>query len=279
MEGEARAVNGPIAPLLDARHLSKRYVQGRWLSRDKFRVSALDDVSVAVYSGYTLALVGESGSGKSTLGRCLSRLETPDSGEIWFEGRNLLTLSAADSFAARRRIQLIFQDSAMAMNPRFSALEVIEEPLRIQTDLTKKARREQALAMMEQVGLSRGSAQRSPLEFSGGQRQRLTIARALVLRPTFLILDEALSGLDLSIQAQITNLLLELQASLSLTYLYITHDLRSAACFARDVAVMWKGKIVESGAITTVFSHPKHAYSRLLVDAIPGVKMESPAFM
>jgi ABC-type microcin C transport system duplicated ATPase subunit YejF len=181
----------------------------------------------------------------------LSRLEEPDSGEIRFEGRNLLTLRSKEWLAIRRDIQFIFQDSATAMNPRFSAAEVVEEPLRIQTSIGRKARREQAFAMMEQVGISPGWAQRLALEFSGGQRQRLAIARALVLKPRLLILDEALSSLDLPIQAQIMELLLDLQASLSLTYVFITHDLHLAARVANRIVVMRKGRIVESDSVFT----------------------------
>jgi ABC-type dipeptide/oligopeptide/nickel transport system ATPase subunit len=182
----------------------------------------------------------------------MSRLEEPDSGEVRFEGRNLLTLGRAQSVAVRRSIQFIFQDSAIAMNPRFSAAEVVEEPLRIQTSMGRKSRRMQALAMMEQVGISPQWAERSALEFSGGQRQRLALARALVLKPRLLILDEALSSLDLAIQTQMTELLLEFRASLSLTFLFITHDLRLAARIADRIVVIRKGRIVESEGTSTI---------------------------
>jgi ABC-type glutathione transport system ATPase component len=257
-------------PLLRVRHLSKRYIQGGWFSLRKFPVTALDDVSLNVHSRSTLALVGESGSGKSTLARCLARLLEPDSGEIWFREKNLLTLSSAELFAARRQIQLIFQNSAAALNPRFSAAEIVAEPLRIQERAGKRERRSQALAMMERVGLPPEWADRSPVEFSGGQRQRLAIARALVLNPALLILDEALAGLDLSIQAQIANLLVHLQASFSLTYLYISHDLRLAGYLADEIAVMQRGKIVESGTVVDVFSGPKHPHTQILIASIPG---------
>jgi len=230
--------------MLEAQHVSKCYAQGRWYSRNRYRVTALDDVSLTIPACSTVALVGESGAGKSTLGRCLARLEKPDSGEIRFQGKNLLTLRSEELFAARRNIQFIFQDSAMAMNPRLSASEVVEEPLLIQTGMAGTARREQAHAMMEQVGISPQWARRSALEFSGGQRQRLAIARALMLKPRLLILDEALSSLDLPIQTQITKLLLDLQASLSLAYLFITHDLGLAARLADRIAVMRAGSIV-----------------------------------
>jgi ABC-type glutathione transport system ATPase component len=268
METESTTTGHPM-PLMAALHLSKHYVQGRWFSPNRSRITALDDVSLIVYPRSTLALVGESGSGKSTLGRCLASLEEPDSGEIWLEGTNLLTLTSRELFAVRRRIQLIFQDSAAAMNPRFTAAEIVTEPLAIQERAGKKGRRERALTLMERVGLLPQWADRSPLEFSGGQRQRLAIARALALKPRFLILDEALSGLDLSIQAQIANLLLQLQASFSLTYLYISHDLRLAGHLADEVAVMHRGKIVESGNVSNVFSQPQHPHTRGLIASIP----------
>ena len=255
--------------MIEALHLSKVYVQSRWYSRNRFPVTALDDVSLAMDSNSTLALVGESGAGKSTLGRCICGLEWPDSGEIRFEGRNLLALRREERFGVRGAIQFIFQDSATAMNPRFSAAEVIEEPLLIRKSCQKKTRREQALAMMEQVGLSPERAHRSAQEFSGGERQRLAIARALVLKPRLLILDEALSGLDLMIQAQITKLLLDLQASLALTYLFITHDLRLAAQVADRIAIMRQGRIVECGTVPQVFFNAGDSHTRSLIAAIP----------
>ncbi len=199
----------------------------------------------------------------------MSRLEEPDSGEIWFEGRNLLALRSGERIAVHRNIQFIFQDSATAINPGFSAVEVVEEPLRIQKAWAGKRQREHALATMEQVGISPEWAERSALELSGGQRQRLAIARALVLNPRLLILDEALSSLDLVAQAQITKLLLGLQASLSLTYLFITHDLRLAAQVANRISVMHRGRIVESGSISTLFFDAQNPYTRLLLAAIP----------
>jgi peptide/nickel transport system ATP-binding protein len=238
--------------VIEALHLCKRYVQGRWYSQNKFQVTALDDVSLTIQPRSSVALVGESGAGKSTLGRCLSCLEQPDSGEIRFEGKNLLIPRPKESIAMRRSVQFIFQDSATAMNPRFSAAEVVEEPFRIQTSMGKKSRRMQALAMLEQVGISPEWAGRPALEFSGGQRQRLCIARALVLKPRLLILDEALSSLDLPMQTQIADLLLAFQGSLSLALLFITHDLRLAARITDRIVVMQKGRIVESDGLSAV---------------------------
>jgi ABC-type glutathione transport system ATPase component len=272
MAAEKSTTIDQIAPLLSVRNLSKRYVQGRWFSRRP--ITALDDISLTVHSRSTVALVGQSGSGKSTLARCVARLAKADSGEIWFEGKNLLALSSADLVATRRRIQLIFQNSAAAMNPRFSALDVVSEPLRIQHRAGKRERRKQALAMLEQVGIAPQWADRSPFELSGGQRQRLIIGRALILKPALLILDEALSGLDLSIQAQVANLLLDLQASFSLTYLYISHDLRMAQYLADEIVIMHRGRIVESGSVGDVFSHPKHPHTRGLIASIPELEKE-----
>jgi ABC-type glutathione transport system ATPase component len=262
--------------LMRARNLSKRYVQRRWLSRKSFLITALDDVSFTLTRGSTLAVIGESGSGKSTLARCLARLEQPDSGEIWFEGNNLLTMNSREMFSVRRRMQLIFQESALALNPRFSASEIVEEPLRIQFATKRKERRERALALMELVALRRSLAARSIRDLSGGQRQRLAIARALALEPSLLILDEALSGLDVSTQAQIANLLLELQASLSLAYLLISHDLGLAGNLADEIAVMHQGRIVEQRATADLFSSPQHPQTRMLLASVTGKGASSP---
>lgn len=256
--------------VLEALHVSKSYTQGRWYSRKKFSIAALNDVSLKIDACSALALIGESGAGKSTLGRCLSRLETPDSGEVRFEGRNLFTLSPKDLRAIRRKIQFVFQDAAAALNPRFSACDAIEEPLLIQNMLTRKERRRRALETMEQVGLSIQSAPRSILEFSGGQRQRLAIARALVLKPRLLLLDEALSSLDFDTQARLTELLLDLRIQFGLSYLFITHDLRLAARVADHIAVMQRGAIVESGKTDALFAKPQHPYTQSLLQATPG---------
>ena len=258
-------------PLLEIRHLYKSYLRGGWRSSTKSRVPALQDISLSIDPGSTLALVGKSGAGKSTLGRCLARLEDPDAGEIWWRGKDLLKLPPSELAAARRRIQLVFQHSATALNPLLPAAEIIGEPLRVQGGVSKQERRERALGMMERVGLSAQWADRPPLAFSGGQRQRLAIARALILEPEMLILDEALAGLDLSTQAQMTELLGQLQASLSLSYLFITHDLRMAAHLASTIAVMQDGRIVDSGSAAALLSRPQHPETRDLVRSIPQV--------
>lgn len=216
-----------------------------------------------------MALVGESGSGKSTLARCLAGLEEPTGGQIWFDGKNLLTLRGEVFFRMRREIQLVFQDSATALNPRFSAEEIISEPLAIQGESAKK-RKQVATEWMERIGLPGAWLQRRPHEFSGGQRQRLAIARALVMQPRLLILDEALAGLDLSVQAQIVNLLQNLQAWNGLTYLYISHDLGLMGTIADEIAVLHDGQIVERQTTERLFAHPRHTVTQGLLDAIPG---------
>jgi peptide/nickel transport system ATP-binding protein len=259
-------------PILRVRGLSKQYGQRHWFKRQKFLIQALKDVEFAIHAGSTLALVGESGAGKSTLARCLARLEDPDSGEIWYRDKNLLAIPAQEMRWVRQQIQLIFQDPTSALNPRFSAVEIVAEPLAIQRQSTKGERRRRALEAMEQVGLSRDCGNKSPLELSGGQRQRLALARALVLEPKFLILDEALAGLDLSIQAQIVNLLLELQISHGLTYLYISHDLTMVGRIADQVAVMRDGRIIEWSQTSDFFTSPRHPYTQELIASIPRIE-------
>ncbi len=256
-------------PLVRVRGLSKTYVQRRQFSREKFELRAFEDVNLTIHHGTTLALVGESGAGKSSLARCLALLEDPTGGEIWFEGQNLLKLDRGEIASAHRRIQLTFQDPTSALNPRLTAAEIIAEPLEIQRAGTKAERRQRARELMEQVGLSPSWETKLPLEFSGGQRQRLAIARALSLEPKLLILDEALSNLDLANQEMILKLLDELQEAYSLTYLHISHDLRLVSRFADDVAVMHEGKIVEQKLALELFSRPEHSFTKELLAAMP----------
>ena len=276
MGAEQRIRAETAAPLVHVEDLYKSYVQRRWLARQQFVVRALDGVHLTIRAGTTLALVGESGSGKSTLARCLVRVEEPDSGRIWFDGKDLLLLDQEELRAARRKIQLIFQDPSAALNPRLRASEIVAEPLAVHQMGDRRERRERSLALMEQVSLSPQWARRSPAEFSGGQRQRLAIARALALEPKLLILDEALSALDLSIQAQIVNLLLELQASRALTYLYITHDLSLIGHLADEVAVMHHGRIVERATPQELVRFPRHAHTQALVAAMPALQPNAP---
>lgn len=259
-------------PLVRVKSLSKTYVQRRLFSRNGYEVHALEDVSLTISRGTTLAVVGDSGSGKSTLARCLALLEAPSAGEIWFDGQNLLELTSADLFAVRSQIQLIFQDPASALNPRITALEIVAEPLAIQKRGTKSQQRERAMEWIARVGLPADSELKRPMEFSGGQRQRLAIARALVLEPKLLILDEALSGLDLANQEMIVGLLALLQAEHSLTYLHISHDLRLVSQFADEIAVMNDRRIVEQQPAARLFANPQEAYTRDLLLAMPSLE-------
>lgn len=250
-------------PLLRVERLSKSYVApGRWPRRAC--TNAASDIDFEIQAGQTLALVGSSGSGKSTVARCITRLERPDRGHIWLDGVDIAELRRSELATVRPHIQIIFQDAITSMNPRFTADEAIAEPLRIQGKDPSHIR-SITESVMREVGLSPDWLTRSVMEFSGGQRQRLAIARALTTRPKLLVLDEAFSGLDLSIQAQIANLLLDLQAAHSLTYLLISHDLTLVAGMADTIAVMSHGRIVEQGATGKVLADPKHDETMKLV--------------
>jgi ABC-type glutathione transport system ATPase component len=258
--------------LVCVRDLRKEYVQRRPLTQTKFTVHALNGVDLTIRRGATLALVGESAAGKSTLVRCLSLVEKPTSGEIWWNDANLLALGGQVLFSMRRRIQVIFQDPTSALNPGMSAAEIIEEPLAIQKIGTRDERHTHALELMEQVGVPSKWAGKLPMEFSGGQRQRLAIARALALEPQLLILDEALSNLDLANQEMILRLLCDLQALHGLTYVHVAHDLRMVAELADEVAVMHEGRIVEQKSVRDIFDHPEHHYTQDLLAMAPTVE-------
>lgn len=252
--------------------LRKEYTQRRALTRTKFAVQALNGADLTIHRGATLALVGESGAGKSTLVRCLSLVEKPTSGEIWWNDTNLLSLTKRALFPMRRRIQVIFQDATSALNPGMNAAEIVEEPLVIQKVGTKDERRRRALTLMEQVGVPSKWAEKLPMEFSGGQRQRLAIARALALEPELLILDEALSNLDLANQEMILELLRDLQALHGLTYVHVAHDLRMVADLVDEVAVMHEGRIVEQKSACEIFENPEHPYTQDLLATAPSVE-------
>jgi ABC-type glutathione transport system ATPase component len=256
----------PMPSLLRVTALGKRYTRGGLWGKH-VHVAAVKCVDFEIAHGQTLALVGESGSGKSTVARCVTRLERPDSGEILIDGTDIARLPLRDLTSFRSAIQMVFQDSVTAMNPRFSALEIIEEPLLFhRRDSGNQAgRRDRVRELMVEVGISPDWMHRSILHFSGGQRQRLALARALSLRPKLLVLDEALSGLDLSTQAQIANLLLDLQAAHSLTYLLISHDLSLVARLADVIGVMSEGQLVELGPTARIISAPSHATTRELL--------------
>src|SRR6266478_5309030 len=254
--------------LLIVENLRKFYARRGVLGAKK-EVIALQGVSFSIRPQSTVALVGESGSGKSTLAFCLACMERPTSGRIIFQGDEITAFDEKQQRAVRPRIQLVFQDPARSLNLRFSALELVSEPLLVQGRLGKREREDRARALLAQVGLPPEKALRRAEEFSGGQRQRVAIARALALEPKLLILDEALSALDCSVQAQIANLLLELQASLGMTYLFITHDFAMAAHLADEIAVMDHGRIVELGAAEKLLRSPEHEATRCLLAATP----------
>ena len=248
--------------------LSKQYVQREAFSRRQFVIDAVRDVDLEIQPQCLTALVGESGSGKSTLARCLAILERPDKGEIWFEGEEISRRRRKELASIRPKIQMVFQDSAGALNPRLSAAEIIAEPLEIQRRASGHELRRRACELMEEVGLSPGWADRRALQFSGGQRQRLALARAIALQPSFLILDESLSKLDLITQAQILQLLSDLQATHAFTYLLICHDLTLVRRVADFVLVMHQGEIVERGTRQEVLASPQHAHTRHLLSSV-----------
>lgn len=259
-------------PVLRVENLVKDYERARIL-RPAPKVEALRGVSLSVFPQTTLAVVGESGSGKSTLALCLACLEKPTSGKFWLDDQELSALPEQELRAIRPQIQLVFQDPARSLNPWWTALEIVSEPLRIQGRVGVQEQGEKARALLERVGISREKASQRPHEFSGGQRQRLAVARALALEPKVLILDEALSALDCSVQAQIVNLLLDLQSSLGLTYLFITHDFALATHIADQIAVMDQGKIAEADTTERILRAPKRAVTERLLAAAKASQM------
>jgi ABC-type glutathione transport system ATPase component len=259
-----------MQPLLKVENLVKRYAK-RSLAGAREQLLALDGVSFTILPGTTLAVVGESGSGKSTLASCLACLESPTAGNIWFEGKDLVKLGERARRQVRPQIQLIFQDPASSLNPRWSVLEILVEPLILRRKFKRQEMKQRANSLLERVGLSPDIVKRLPTELSGGQRQRLAIARALALEPKLLILDEALSALDCSVQAQIANLLMELQSSLGMTHLFITHDLAMAAYLADEIAVMNRGRIAEQGPAEKILKQPQHETTLRLLAAVPRI--------
>jgi ABC-type oligopeptide transport system ATPase subunit len=262
--------------LLEVSHLVKDFVRGGGLFRRGTAVRAVDDVSFSIDEGETFGLVGESGSGKTTTGRCILRLVEPTSGAIAFRGEDVLALSRQRLRETRRHMQIVFQDPYSSLNPRMRARQIVEEPLIIHRLGDRAARRARVEDLFRLVGLDPAHLERRPHEFSGGQRQRIGLARALALNPSFLVLDEPVSALDVSVQAQVVNLLMDLQQQLKLTYLFIAHDLRLVEHICSRVAVMYLGKIVEVGPTATLFESPQHPYTRALLSAIPVADPDAP---
>jgi len=264
-------------PLLEARDLEVRFPVRRGLfGRLRGYVHAVDGVSLSVWPGETVALVGETGSGKSTLGRALVRLVEPSAGQILFEGEDLLALRGEALRRRRRDFQIVFQDPYASLNPRMRVEELVTEPLVIHRWKDRAARRQRAAELLAQVGLEAGALGCFPHAFSGGQRQRIALARALALEPRFLVLDEPVSALDVSVQAQIVNLLSELQERLGLAYLFIAHSLGVVAHLPHRTAVMYLGRIVEEGPTEALFRKPLHPYTAALLAAVPAVEPGAP---
>ncbi|MBI2181060.1 MAG: dipeptide ABC transporter ATP-binding protein [Deltaproteobacteria bacterium] len=256
--------------LLEIRDLRKHFPVGEGLfSRNKGAVKAVDGVNLTVEEGETLGLVGESGCGKSTLGRTILRLIEPTGGEVIFQGKNLLAMPQRELRDMRRQMQIIFQDPYASLNPRMRVGDIVGEGLEIHKLAKGKAKRERVIELLHQVGLREEHYDRYPHEFSGGQRQRIGIARALAVNPKFIVCDEPVSSLDVSIQAQIINLLQELQEKMHLTYLFISHDLRVVEHISHRVAIMYLGKIVEIAKSDTIYQEAKHPYTRALLSAVP----------
>ena len=265
-----------MKPLVEVSHLVKDFVRGSGLFRTGTAVRAVDDVSFTIDEGETFGLVGESGSGKTTTGRCILRLVEPTSGTIRFRGDDVLSLSRQRMRETRRHMQIVFQDPYSSLNPRMRAGQIVEEPLIIHRLGDRAARRARVADLFRMVGLDPAHLARRPHEFSGGQRQRIGLARALALNPSFLVLDEPVSALDVSVQAQVINLLMDLQQQLKLTYLFIAHDLRLVEHICNRVAVMYLGKIVEVGPTGALFDAPQHPYTRALLSAIPVADPDAP---
>jgi oligopeptide transport system ATP-binding protein len=258
-------------PLLSVKHLKKYFPvkKGLLIDRTVDYVKAVDDVSFDIYPGETLGLVGESGSGKSTTGYCVLQLLKPTEGSVMFLGRELTTIKGKEMREMRREMQIVFQDPYASLNPRMTVGDIVSEPLVVHGIGDRSSRRRSAQRLLEVVGFNPDFINRYPHEFSGGQRQRIGVARALALNPRLIICDEPVSALDVSIQAQILNLLKDLQQEFNLAYLFVAHDLAVVRTMSDRIAVMSKGKIVEEGVAETVYTNPKDAYTKALLAAVP----------
>ncbi|MDD1796230.1 ABC transporter ATP-binding protein [Enterovibrio sp. ZSDZ42] len=262
------------APLLDAVDLKKYYPVKQGIFKPDAEVKALDGVSFTLERGKTLAVVGESGCGKSTLGRLLTMIEVPTGGTLDFQGKDLLKRDPESDKLRRQKIQIVFQNPYGSLNPRKKIGQILEEPLEINTDLNKAERKARSLEMMAKVGLKTEHYDRYPHMFSGGQRQRIAIARGLMLNPEVVVADEPVSALDVSVQAQVLNLMMDLQQELGLSYVFISHDLSVVEHIADEVMVMYLGRCVEKGTAEVLFSNPQHPYTQALLSATPRLDPE-----
>ncbi|OLP53073.1 peptide ABC transporter ATP-binding protein [Rhizobium rhizosphaerae] len=258
-------------PLIDIRRLTRDYAGGGLFARPSL-TRALDDLTMTVEAGTIHGIVGESGCGKSTLARILMALDRPTSGDVILDGASLFDLSPKELMRKRRDFQMVFQDPFGSLDPRQRVARIVAEPLHVLDEKpSRAARRERVMAMLEAVGLNAAQAERYPHEFSGGQRQRIAIARALITEPKLVVADEAVSALDLSVQAQVLNLITRLKRERGVTFLFITHNLAVVDAVADQVGVMYRGRLVESGPARAVFERPLHPYTRVLADAEPSV--------
>jgi len=257
-------------PILEIKNLTKHFPVK--LGGSRAVLKAVEDVDLKIYPGKTLGLVGESGSGKSTIAFLMVRLYEPTAGDILYEGRNAARLKGKELKKFREHVQLIFQDPYSSLDPRQTLCTIVERPIRLHTRLNKKARWQRIVEILEQVGLDAGQLYRYPHEFSGGQRQRIAVARALAVGPKMIVCDEPVSALDVSVQAQILNLLKNLQNDLGLSYLFVSHDLNVVRHISHEVAVIYMGCIVERAQTEELFTNPQHPYTRALLASMPGIE-------
>ncbi|AAP95293.1 peptide ABC transporter ATP-binding protein [[Haemophilus] ducreyi] len=261
-------------PLLDAINLKKYYPVKKGIFSQTQFVKAVDGISFTLERGKTLAIVGESGCGKSTLGRMLTMIECPTEGELFYNGQNFLVNDRETAALRRQKIQIVFQNPYSSLNPRKKVGAILEESLLINTQLSAKERKVKVLEMMEKVGLKPEFYDRYPHMFSGGQRQRIAIARGLMLHPDIVVADEPVSALDVSVRAQVLNLMMDLQAEMGLSYVFISHDLSVVEHIADEVIVMYLGRCVEQGKTASIFSDPRHPYTQALLSATPRLNVE-----
>jgi len=257
--------------LFDVKNLKQYYEVSKGLFQKPTVIKAVNDVSFQVKKGEVFSIVGESGCGKSTTAKLLMTIEEPTAGEIFFEGKDITKFNKKELREYRKKVQIIFQDPYSSLNPRWKVGKIIAEPLKLNSDLSAKEIKKEVLAIMKKVGLEEDWYERYPHQFSGGQRQRIGIARALILKPEVIICDEPVSALDVSIQAQVLNLLLDLQEEFNLTYIFISHDLGVVEHISDRITVMYFGNIVESNDVESIFANPQHEYTKTLLSAIPTI--------